>query len=119
MGGPGVTGVIWVGPIAVRFLLLNVVEGVGRVFVLTIRTFRVGRGSGVPIHDGLRQTLRSVQSACRGEPRRSPQQGWRGKPPSAGFHPPGAAGSTLRHATTTSGRTWQNAIGPAENTPLM
>ena len=34
-----------------------------------------------------------------------PQQGLRGKPPIAGFHPAGAAGSALRHATTTSGRT--------------
>jgi len=33
-----------------------------------------------------------------GVARRSSQQGWRGKPPDAGFHPPGPAGSALRDA---------------------
>jgi putative transposase len=34
-----------------------------------------------------------------GTARRSAQRGWSGKPPAAGFHPPGPAGSALRRAS--------------------
>ncbi|WP_027289826.1 zinc ribbon domain-containing protein [Rhodovibrio salinarum] len=53
-----------------------------------------------------RRGLYAASSGQRraGQVRRSAQQGWSGKPPTAGFHPPGPAESALRDATATSGR---------------
>ena len=53
-------------------------------------SYRSGRGSsGWTADAGGRQA---------GASRRSSQQGWRGKPPGIGFHPPGLAGSALPDA---------------------
>jgi putative transposase len=49
-----------------------------------------GRGSSGRIAD--------ARGRQAGASRRSSQQGWRGKPPGIGFHPPGSAGSALPDA---------------------